>query len=312
MKRSIIIVAVMLSGTAILLCWLYLNNNKPAQQPQQPEPPPAVKNYEPPPPYVPTPEDWERAKYEAQLLNRLPPATIYTMSAASKLCDWVVVGTVEKTGYLFDADSEKINGKYSSAFSQVYWIVLSVDFRLYGKNMGKEMTFVIAENSMSWQPEFFEKRNPKPGDRILVFLTDTYYSISSLYLTTLPGASVRFIDFEKSKAIQPRKGEIYAWTYMTLDDKAAETEAIRAAKAFREFFTGAPKRDREAYHELLCSLLQSPAQRIRDDAERAIKEFYTFDEKGDIDRLLNDDRVRKEMKDYFRFTVRGEKAEEEK
>ena len=73
------------------------------------------------------------------------------------------------------------------------------------------------------------------------------------------------------------------------------------------------KRDRDKYYEFLCSLLQSPVKRIRDDAESDLVLFYTRekDPAPDLDRLLADGRVRKEVKDYLRFILRNEKPKED-
>ena len=312
MKRNIIILATALGSAVILLCWLCLTDNKPAEPPKAPELP-KVEDDDRRPSYMRTPEARERWDYTAALLDRLPYPTLYTIGMASKISDWVVVGTVEKTGYVADmrpGKPQKVNGKYFSVFWGD-WIVLSVDLCLYGKRAGKKMTFIIPEDDWEAQPEIVEQRKPKLGDRMLVFLTDKQYDLNYLFWSTKPAANIRRLDFEKTKAERTKIGELYPWTYITLDDKTIEEEAVRAAKVYIDFFGGKGKRDRETYHDLLCSLAQSPVQRIRDDAERDIMRFYGREAREDIDKLLNDDRVRKEMKDYFRFSFRNEKPEGE-
>ena len=174
------------------------------------------------------------------------------------------------------------------------------------------MTFMVSDGEDMIVPEIIERRKPKPGDRMLVFLTDKWYDIIELFLSKDPEHNLAYLDFDKTKSKKQTLDKVYSWSHLILDDKATEAETIRAAEAYLSFFRGKNKRERETYHDILCSLSQSPVQRIRDDAERDIQVFYAIEASDDIDRLLNDDRVRKEMKDYFRFRFRNEKPEEEK
>ena len=305
----------MLSGAVMLLCWcwLYRINGKSVEtsQPQAPEPPKIV-NDEPRTPHVPTPEEKERWIYLRKLHIPLPGSTFYTIGMASKLCDWVVVGTVEKVGYVGPRRGKLVDDKYASEFFGD-WVVFSVDLCLYGKSpKEKKMTFIIPDKDWVFHPDQTGGRKPKPDDRMLAFLTNKRYDLAPLFMGSQPTENLRFLDFDKAKAKRTKINELYAWSYMTLDDKETETEAVRAAKVYLDFFTGKGKRDRESYHDLLCLLSQSPVQRIRDDAERDFMAFYAREARADQHKILDDDRVRKEMKDYYRFLLRNEKPEEEK
>ena len=97
-----------------------------------------------------------------------------------------------------------------------------------------------------------------------------------------------------------------------VEDKTVEEEAIRAAKGYLGFFGEKGSRDRGKYVEFHCSLLASPVKRIRDDAESDLLLFYRKekDPAPDLDKLLTDNRVRKEVKDYIRYLLRNEKPGE--
>ena len=306
MKRNIIILATLLGSAVLLLCWVCLTDNKTTKTPPQVAEPPKGERHEPRAPYVPTPEDKERWEYTATLIDRLPYISFYTLGMASKLCDWVVVGTVEEA---VSTDEEAIVKSLKRNSSRVwlegYRVVLSVDRFLYGKPLkGKKMTFMVSSGEERGGIESIEQREPNPGDRMLVFLTDKWYN-ASMFLHHLPAMDIRFTAFDKTKAERQTLDKLYSWSHFILDDKATEAEAIRAAETYLSFFGGKNKRERETYHDLLCSLFQSPVQRIRDDAERDIQVFYGIEASDDIDKLLNDDRMRKEMKDYFRFRFRS-------
>ena len=309
MKRNITILAILLGSAVLLLCWLCLTDNNPVKTPA---PTPKSSKVESPPPYVPTPEENERWDYTVTLLDRLPYTSFYTFGMASKLCDWVVVGTVEEATHMTEfAKAKRPKANYAGENFIGYRVVLSVDRSLYGKTK-KKMTFIVPHGDDNIIPESIEQRDIKPGDRMLVFLTDKWYEITDLFLSENPELGLTYLDFDKAKAERQKLDKLYSWSHLILDNKTVETEAVRAAEAYIDFFGKGGKRNRDTYHELLCSLFQTPVQRIRDDAERDIKWFYVKDAPKDIDKLLNDDRVRKEMKDYFRFRFRNEKPEEEK
>ena len=312
MKRNIITLAVMLGGTIILLCWLCVTENKPIEASKTPKPP-KVEEDDRRPAYMRTPESRERWEYTAALLDRLPYSSFYTFGMAAKLCDWVVVGTVMEATYITEfAKAKQPKANYAGENFIGYRVVLSIDRSLYGKPKGKKMTFMVPHGDDIIVPESIEQRDIKPSDRMLVFLTDKWYEITNLFLSENPELGLAYLDFDKAKAERQTLDKLYSWSHLILDNKTVEEEAVRAAEAYLAFFGGKGKRERETYHDLLCSLAQSPVQRIRDDAERDIQVFYGIEASEDIDKLLNDNRVRKEMKDYYRFRFRNEKPKEEK
>jgi len=228
---------------------------------------------------------------------------VYTFGQGAKFCDWVVVGTVE--------EMKETKFPYLDEFIG-HRVVLSVDACLYGKRPGKKMTFMIADTEIGFEPTDSERRVTQPGDRVLAFLTDQWYEI--VYFMENPFTSnLALFDFDRTKVTPRKMNALYARSYMILDDKTAEEEAIRVAKGYLEVFGKKGHRDRDKYIEFLCSLLNSPVQRIGDDAESDLVLFYTQekDPLPDLDKLLADDRVRKEVKDYLRSRLRNEKPNEE-
>jgi len=253
-----------------------------------------------------TPERQERWDLLANLTKTIPywryPYNMNkTFGQASKICDWVVVGTVAEPR---PADLRK-DVTYHSLRKP---IVLSADTFLYGKRPWGKLIFTT-------EPGYIEDRTTKPGDRVLVFLADKRYKIGS-YLDAPPSQDLTSFDFDRTAAkpgLQFEKTEgVYTLSHIILDNKEAEEEATRAAKGYLGFFGGKGKRDKDKYYEFLCSLLASPFQRIRDDAESDLILFYTREKEPppDLDKLLADDRVRKEIKDYLRFRLRNEKPDE--
>ena len=228
---------------------------------------------------------------------------VYTFGQGSKFCDWVVVGTAEKVELMESPSADMDwNG---------HRVLLSVDSCLYGKRPGKKTVFLIADSVPCFEITDMERRVVQPGDRILAFLTDQWYD-TFLFFSNPFTSNLAFFDFDRSKARQEKISEKYVRSYIILDDKETEEEAIRVAKGYLEFFGGKGKRDRDKYVEFLCSLLNSPVQRIRDDAECDLVLFYLKekDPPPDLDKLLADDRVRKEVKDYLRFRLRNETPNE--
>jgi len=259
-------------------------------------------------PVAPTASQQERWEWTEKPYNpfqlRGSGTHLYTFGQASKFCDWVVVGTIEKVKLIEDYRFyEGLTGHLT---------VLSVDACLYGKHPGKKMTFMIADVQIGFTPTDLERRVAQPGDRVLAFITDRWYCLSNL-IGGDPITSFLFFDFDRSKVKQEKTSVPYVRSYMILDDKTAEEEAIRVATGYLEVFGEKGHRDRDKYIEFLCSLLNSPVQRIGDDAERDLI-LFCYNEKDplpDFDKLLADDRVRKEVKDYLRSRLRNEKPKEE-
>jgi len=250
-----------------------------------------------------TPEEQERVIWRNKLRREIPNINIntglhrYTFGQAAKLCDWVVAGTVEevKTGPHIEGEQ----------------VVLSVDSSLYVEKPNKHLIFTIGV-SEGFSGVSIEQRDTKPGDRMLAFLIDKEHEGWFLITSTQSVTNVECFDFDKTKVNRKKTDEIYTWSHIILDSKEMEDEAIRAAKGYLDIFGAKGKRDREKYVEILCSLLNSPVQRIRDDAESDLLLFYERELVADLDKLLADDRVRDEIKDYLRFLLRNEKPKEEK
>ena len=191
-------------------------------------------------------------------------------------------------------------------------VTLSVDTWLYGKPTGKKMTLLLlgVENGFI---SCLEQREAKSGDRVLAFLTDKWYGLEPLYFSPWPTQNLNSFGFDKTKAKAPEKAdEAFTWSHIILDDKTAEEEAVRAAKGYIEFFGRNGTRDRDKYVDFLCSLLNSPVGRIRADTESDLLLFFERElcAPDMLDKLLVDERVRTEVKDYLRVRLRGEKAEE--
>ena len=256
-----------------------------------------------------TDEQQERKDLLARLKKAVPYregdsiASYYTFGQASKFCDWVVVGTVENTEEVKFHDSErKGNAPLFVAGSQT---LFRVDTRLYGALPKEKLMFTIENHSGSPVFAKIEKRVAGPGDRALVFLTNKWHDPAAIL------AQPPFFSFDKSKS-KWKETDIYAWSHIILGDRNTEDEVIRAVKGYLEFFGEKGKRDRDKYVEFLCSLLNSPVKRIRDDAESDLVFLYTKEKAPppDLDKLLADGRVRKEVKDYLRYLLRNEKPAE--
>ena len=285
--------AVMLGGMAYMR-WMKSKTNETPSVPEQPR---MEWKLQLSPPER-TPEEQERWVKNGKLRSAIgnihmqSGTWFYTFGQASKLCDLVVVGTVEEVRALGTT------------------IVLALDACLYGRPAGKKMTFEIPDGS-SWIPNL-EQRLAKPGDKILVFLTNKDYDVWSLFFSVWPSQNLYSFDFDRAKAKRSGSAEAYSiWSYIILDSKEAEEEAVRMAQGYLKIFGGKGTRDRDTYIEFLCSLLNSPVQRIRDDAESDLLLFYERELSPDLDKLLADDRVRQEIKDYLRFRLCNEKPNEE-
>jgi len=255
----------------------------------------------PPPPPLP-PKEQERIEWLQKLKGPIPylvstkDQQINTFGQASKHCRWAVVGTVEAV--------EEAKPSASVTFVEGLRVFLAVDTDLYGKIPRKKLAVTIID------PEGYEPENimrlAKPGDRMLAFLTDRWYSLVHV-IDPSPYNPLHF-DFDRSKT-KWEKSDLYVLSHIILDSKETEQETVKAAKGYLGFFGENGKRDRDKYVEFLCSLLQSPVKRIRDDAENDLVIFFTKekDPPPDLDKLLADDRVRKEVKDYLRYLLRNEK-----
>ncbi|MCL1921430.1 MAG: hypothetical protein FWG50_10220 [Kiritimatiellaeota bacterium] len=263
-----------------------------------------------------TPEEQEKADW---LDNAGHPVPIIacgmargTFGQASKLCGWVVVGTVDEIEARAIEEAVLTKEAPLGAMVSGQRIHLSVDSCLYGKASGKTMTFMFADNELGVFPDSIEQREPKRGDRMLVFLADTWYDSSHILGKRFSPNNIFFFDFDRARFSQSKMNLTYIWSHIVLDDMETEEEAIRAAKGYLDVFGEKGKRDRDKYYEFLCSLLASPVKRIRDDAESDLVLFYTKekDPAPDLDKLLIDGRVRKEVKDYLRYLLRDEKPGE--
>ena len=247
-----------------------------------------------------TPEEQEQAdwldEFGGAVAITRDTFTLTTFAQASKFCDWVVVGTVEEA---------------KLGTSENNQIVLSVDTYLYGKKTKQKMAFNITYRNYMFTTSI-EQRVAKPGDRMLVFLSDKWPA-PVFFLDRRPSPTdIAFFYFDRSKVKELEGDGMCVRTHIILDSKEMEDEAIRVAKGYLGFFGENGKRDRDAYVEFLCSLLNSPVKRIRYDAEADLVLFYTRekDPLPDLDKLLADDRVRDEIKDYLRPRLRNEKPKE--
>lgn len=231
--------------------------------------------------------------YNGDIITQM---TDHTFGQLAKRCDWVAVGTIEKKTPV---------GEFNFAFQ----ILFSVDTCLYGKLPKKKLTFYATTG--------VERilREKKPGDRMLVFLTDKEYQHS---FKTPPSMRPSSFDFDRKKLAWEKREEkgiclcAPFWSYIFFDDKDTEEAIVNAVKGYLGFFGEGGKRDRDGYYEFLCSLLQSPVERVRHEAESDLLLFFTKekDPPPDLDKLLADGRVRKEVKDYLRYLLRNEKPSE--
>jgi len=207
----------------------------------------------------------------------------YTLSAFSKSCQWVVAGTVKEV--------ERHKPDTPSGLN--YIVSLSVDVRVHGGFQEKTVTFPIlvrGENEDRFDEA--DRRIPKPDGRMLVFLRGF-------------GTVALRNGFERMGLLcSPIRA------YIFLDDKETEEAVTSAVNKYIHTFNDGGKRDKDGYYEFLCSLLQSPVKRIRDDAELDLMLFYVKEPSLDLEKTLADDRVRKEIKDYLRYLIRNEKPKE--
>ena len=135
MKRKGITLTAIL-GCSVILCCLYFIGNKPAETSQVPTPP---KMDVPPSPYVPTPEEQKRRSYLRELRDPLPEGSLYTFGMAAKLCDWVIVGTVEEATYMTEfTKTKRSKANHAGEIFIGYRVVLSVDRSLHGKSKEKK------------------------------------------------------------------------------------------------------------------------------------------------------------------------------
>jgi len=284
------------------MAYMFLARDKANETPSVPEQPRMEWDLQLSHPPERTPEEQERWETRGKLRSAIGNihmrngTCFYTFGQASKLCDWVVAGTVEKAEAGHDFGEQRIT--------------LSADTCLYGKPMGKKMMFTVSAGGIC-VPNL-EQRDIKPGDRILAFVIGQWHDAMSLYFSIWPSKNLYSFDFDKSTTAQGKTEETYTWSHIILDSKEAEEEAVRMAKGYLEVFGGKGSRNRDKYIEFLCSLLSSPVKRIRDDAESDLVLFYERELSADLDKLLADGRVRQEIKDYLlSFRLRNEKPNEE-
>ena len=199
----------------------------------------------------------------------------YTLSVFSKSSKWVVVGDVKEVR-MFET-------KPMSLFNCT--VSLSVDVCAHGKFPEKNVTFSILLRD--------DERQPILGDRMLVFLSDFRNMVALENKMKWMGLPCSFFR-----------------AYVFLDDKEEEKSVTDAVKKYIRTFNDGGKRNKDKYYEFLCSLLQSPVKRIRDDAEIDFLFFYAKEPSLDLEKALADDRVSKETKKYLRYLIRGEKLDE--
>ena len=296
MKRKKMMLVTVLFGAALLcgVVFTLLMNRTPEEVVYAPVRP-LKWDYRPPSEL--TSDETERKALEVKLRFAIPNVNISTglrrhsFGQGAKLCDWVVVGTI---GEITDFHAE---------------INLLVETCLHGKLPKGKQVFRV-KNYMDPLFADIADGTVKVGDKILVFLVGTGYDGMHLITSPRPAENADFFEFDKAKAKGPEREKtdgMYAWSYLLLDDTATEKAATCTAKGYLDFFGEKGKRDRERYVEFLCSLLNSPVKRIRDDAESDLVLFYEREMLADLDRLLTDGRVRKEVKDYLRYLLRDEK-----
>ena len=253
---------------------------------------------------LPDAERQERFAFDQKMRSVFPYDSwqweYYRFGQASKCCERVVVGTVETAQGGIPPPPSTPN----VVPGEGQWVVLSVDTNLYGKNTKKRLECAIPETVVTGTP--IEQRMAKPGDRVLMFVADKWYD--PLNVWNASPANALYFDFDRSKATW-HKMDIHTLvvSHFILDDTETEQAAIEAAKGYLGFFGEKGKRDREKYYEFLCSLLSSPVKRIRDDAESDLILYFTNEKSADLDKLLADERIRKEVKDYLRYLLRNEK-----
>ena len=247
------------------------------------------------PPVKPTPVQQEADDFtkKMQAYYSLPRAWRYgdyTISVFSESCKWVVAGTVKEVEMLKSGPTSAFNCKVS----------LSVDARIYGKFPEKSVSFLILLRDKNNEKfDEMDRRIPKIGDRMLVFLRD-----------------LRNVVFRDTHLSMRNEAEwmglpcSHFRAYVFLDDEETEEAMTNTVNKYIHTFSDGGKQDKDGYYEFLCSLLKSPVKRIRDDAELDLMLFFIKDPSLDLEKPLADDRVRKEIKDYLRYLIRNEKPKE--
>ena len=235
-------------------------------------------------PYVPTPEVQKAIDFRKKLdaypgLYKVLVYSDVTLSRFSKTCTWAVVGTVREVEMLRAGPVSSVNCN----------VALSVDACVHGKLREKNIVFsILLRDWNDHKADEMDRRIPSLGAKMLVFLKGLK---NGPFGRDTLCSSIR--------------------AYVFLDDKDTEKAVVSAVKGYLTTNSKGSKREKEKYYEFLCSLMQSPVKRIRDDAERDILNFYLKDTSLDLDKPLADGRVRKEVKDYLRYLLRDERPKEE-
>jgi len=230
-----------------------------------------------------SPEEQEKRSFQHKLLGypglySAWTRKLFTLSNYSKHSAWVAIGIVVEEPEAWEKQRPAM-----------YSMVFSPDAYLYGGKLLQERfrlhIYVREDGNADGIYYETDRRVPKPGDKLLVFLRNE------------TNGEVRLSAEFRS--------------YIFLDDKETEEAVTNAVNKYIHIFNDGGKHDKDGYHEFLCSLLQSPVQRIRDDAENDLLLFYVNEASLDLEKALADDRVRKEIKDYLRYLIRNEKPKSE-
>lgn len=257
----------------------------------------------------PDPEPMEKDRFKRKMKFALPYMNggeasrfrLSTLGQLTKMSDYVAAVRVVSVNAITNEFGDNLS------------MSVDMDIVLFGKIPDKTIT-VTARWGIDWETmglattryyEWTYRPPPKPGDRLLLFMTAGFAKdpYSRIVFDRPPGVPPdpppAEVNFGFRKVGVPVQGSYHLLYWeggsRYLDTPENTTNYLNAVKGYLHELRG-EKRDAESYYSLLAELIQSPIQSIREDARSDLMYLIESCPSLDKQRILSDDRIDEAIK----------------
>lgn len=228
-----------------------------------------------------SPEMTAQVHFRHRLLSKIPQATegysLSTLGQLAKLCEAVIVGRVQEVKDITECDK-------NSTFSRDYLLTLFSVSNLLEGRIASPVSVKFHQGP--WKVDL------KTGDDVIVFLSSDKLRFEW---------GIFDFDFEKKSAKKNESLFVLGESRGILVFKKFDPndEIFNTVKQYLELLRR-PRRNPNAYYEFLAKTIRSSNERLRRDSVSDLLFFLRTSKSFDLTRVLSDDSVDDNIKDYMR------------
>lgn len=207
-----------------------------------------------------------------------------TLGQLSKLCDWVVIGSL--TNLVKNND-----GRLESKSFGNWEITINVETNLFGRCLEKQLSA-----KLSW---FNVQQELKQGDRMILFIAKSSYD-------KYRQKQLSF-NFSKTNLVGKASDELFVLEgsrgVVQLDGRTDEKEMSVTIQKYLQALRLSSDRKPLDYYLLLTELAHSQNNRIRKDAISDLILLLQLEKSIDLQKIVEDPEILPEVKDFIRLIL---------